>query len=76
MLEQSSSRILVWATSGKICIYQSIRLGKQILIQMAVSIWKIWDLNKANEPEKETRKKKSQTILIKEKIRKQKQQTR
>lgn len=52
MLEQSPSRMLAWATRWKIGIYQNIRRAKQISKQMTVPIWKMWDPDRTNEPEK------------------------
>jgi len=51
-LEQSPSRMLAWATRWKIGIYQNIRRAKQISKQMTVPMWKMWDQDRINKPEK------------------------
>ena len=45
MLEQSALRMLAWATRWKIG-------AKQISKQMTIPIWKMWDPDRADEPEK------------------------
>ena len=52
MLEQSSSRMLTWATRWKFGIYQSIWQIKLISKQMTVHIWKMWDPVWPNKPTK------------------------
>ena len=56
MLEQSASRMLTWATRWKIGIYQSIRQAKLLSKKMTVPIWKIWDPERIDEPEKKVDK--------------------
>ena len=55
-MEQSALRMLAWATRWKIGIYQSIRRAKMMSRKMSVPIWKIWDLERTDEPEKKVDK--------------------
>ena len=56
MLEQSAPRMLAWAMRWKIGTYQSIRLAKLLSKKLTVPIWKIWDPERINEPEKKVDK--------------------
>ena len=56
MVEQSSSRMLAWATRWKMEIYQSVQQAKYVSKQMTVLIWKIWDPDRTNEPAKKVDK--------------------
>ena len=52
MVEQSASKMLAWVTPWKMGIYQSVRRAKLASKKMTVSIWKIWDHNRTDEPTK------------------------
>ena len=52
MLEQPTPRILAWATRWKIGIYQSVCRAKLISKKTTVPIWKIWEPERTDEPEK------------------------
>ena len=50
--------MLAWAMRWKIGIYQSIHQEKLLSKQKTVLIWKIWDPDRADEPEKKVDKRK------------------
>ena len=52
MVEQSAPKMLAWATRWKMGIYQSVHRAKLASKQMTVPIWKIWDPEWIDEPEK------------------------
>ena len=56
MVEQSASRMLAWATRWKMGIYQSVRRAKYVSKQLTVPIWKVWDPERTDEPEKKVDK--------------------
>ena len=60
MEEQSAPRMLAWATRWKMGIYQSVRRAKLASKQMTVPIWKIWEPERIDEPEKKVEKRRLQ----------------
>ena len=62
MLEQSAPRILTWVTRWKMGIYQSVRRAKLASKKMTVQIWKIWEPERIDEPEKKVDKRHLQQI--------------
>ena len=56
MLDQSAPRMLAWTTRWKTGIYQSTCRAKLLSKQKTVPIWKIWDLDRIDEPKKKVDK--------------------
>ena len=56
MLEQSAPGMLAWATRWKMGIYQSVRRAKFSSKKMTVLIWKIWEPDRIDEPNKKVDK--------------------
>ena len=59
-VEQSAPRMLAWATRWKMGIYQSVRRAKLASKQMTVPIWKIWEPERIDVPEKKVDKRQLQ----------------